>query len=135
MSHCAEEIEEIATGLPELDQDHVVQLDLFELLLEQLLAADLVGVSETSARLSALTEQHFRNEELLMRFKRYPAYREHREEHRQMTEQLDRIRSGELGPAQALTHVDGLRRWFETHVRGPDRMLARYLAVSRSSAA
>lgn len=117
-------------GVPELDREHALQLEL----VRSFRAAAAKGVelgalSGILERLADYTNAHFLAEQLLMRLRAYPGYAAHVQEHDRLIEQLGDLQDAFAGGARAATAAaaDELERWLSVHVQTSDQAFARFL--------
>lgn len=123
------------TGLPEVDGQHHVLVDLFNELSRSLFVSDAsreAVLSDTFDRLVAYTEYHFRDEEALMQAqgldRRHIAM--HQNLHHQFVAQVNSMWSqrGHMSdPAE--TFVGFLTSWLGLHILGIDQSMARQMAM------
>lgn len=125
------------TGLPDVDAQHHALVDLFNALSASLFSSsgqreDVLG--ETFAHLLDYTQEHFSDEELLMRSEGVdPRHIEmHEALHRQFVQQVTALweRRGEQD-ATAETIVGFLTSWLGLHILGVDQSLARQIEAIR----
>jgi len=91
--------------------------------------APLFQVQEILHRLIAATEDHFANEEKLMRGARYLSFDWHRQQHDTVRKRLrilaPLVEQGDRDAGHQL--VEFLSRWLEDHTAVTDRMMGAYL--------
>ncbi|HUB80834.1 MAG TPA: hemerythrin family protein [Bryobacteraceae bacterium] len=91
--------------------------------------APLFQVQEILHRLIASTEDHFANEEKLMRGARYLAFDWHRQQHDAARKRLKTfaplVEQGDRDAGHQL--VEFLTRWLDDHTAVTDRMMSAYL--------
>jgi hemerythrin-like metal-binding protein len=117
------------TGFPSVDHEHREMIGLLNELHGELgdgaqadTVADFLG--EVFARISA----HFALEETLMRTMRYDQYREHKQDHERLLDDIrdimDEHEAGAYGDAAGVL-AGRLKSWFETHFRTHDARFGR----------
>jgi hemerythrin len=123
-------------GHSAIDGEHHLQIDLVNAIALALEAGEARQARSLLDQLLDYTNVHFASEELLMRYRDYPQYAAHEQEHRRLLDELERLRSAVLSRdgARASAALDDIRRWFAAHVLGPDRRLATHLAASSQAA-
>lgn len=124
--------DDLTLGIDEIDREHRA---LMEIVNEILVACDsgldtgmLVALF---AQLRKATLAHFAREERMLEDTRYPRLAQHRQEHLDLVEQLDRIGDqavrevarGAVGDATVIF----LRHWLTSHIVGPDRGYSGYV--------
>jgi hemerythrin-like metal-binding protein len=132
------ELQGLATGLPELDVEHQLQVRLVEALRRSVAAGQERAVQGALLQqLEDASNVHFMSEELMMRLHAWERYEQHVEEHRRLLEELKTVRvlferGGPAAVDEALEQVQG---WLAGHVRGMDRAFAEYVARGGLAAA
>ena len=112
--------EAMSVGLPVLDSDHKALIDLINSLHNELvLDEDSTKFDEFFEQLVIYIDYHFAREERVMQACDYPAFEAHREEHRQLAQEMhhirDRyIRGGETRIGQEL--LTFLKNWLNHHI-------------------
>lgn len=118
-----------ATGIPSIDAQHQ---DLFA-------AVNDLGESFAAGRahdqvkdclrfLMNYTEEHFRDEEQLMRGMDYPGLSSHREEHTQLTENLNQLQARlEMGKTITMDVTILLADWLTHHISTVDMRYVDFL--------
>jgi hemerythrin-like metal-binding protein len=124
--------EEFETGLASLDYEHRQLVDLLNRLYETLVAEgseDAVEafLGEVYARISA----HFALEERIMRERRYDQYREHKDDHERLLDEIRDIMDAYDTTAGASTQefANRIETWFVRHFKTNDARLHRLLGV------
>jgi len=84
--------------------------------------------TDTLVFLTRYTEEHFRDEEGLMKAAAYPSYAEHRAEHDALFREVEGRVQAFLAGGDPGALLDFLRSWFVGHICTCDRELAHYLA-------
>jgi hemerythrin len=126
----------IRTGVPEMDAEHAVQIELLQALEQALAAADQTKALEIMGQLQDYTTLHFASEQLLMRLHGYPAYYAHEQEHGNLLEELRTLRAN-IEAAQPGSHhlvAKAITRWLVGHIQSSDQSLATYLKQARAEA-
>ncbi|MEW5849372.1 MAG: hemerythrin family protein [Myxococcota bacterium] len=124
--------EDLAVGVPEIDDQH---RELFRLV-DMLLAACLAGNGKTEAErvmgfLECYVVDHFSAEEALMHRVGYPQVETHHLQHRQMVQRLAELKVALARDGVTSLLVTQLNRsvvdWLLNHVGRSDRALADFL--------
>lgn len=86
-------------------------------------------------RLQRYAEQHFANEERIMRETGFPGIEAHVAEHRRFTEQVRHYAEdlGSTRPHLVIEVQSYLHRWLLDHIRRSDRELIPYIARARAA--
>ncbi|MBF0306686.1 MAG: hemerythrin family protein [Alphaproteobacteria bacterium] len=124
--------DDLTLGIDDIDREH---RGLMEVVNEILVACDsgldsaMLGALFAQLRKSSLA--HFAREERMLADTLYPRLTQHRQEHAELIEQLDRIaaqavREAEQGGVADAT-VIFLRHWLTSHIVGPDRGYSGYV--------
>jgi hemerythrin-like metal-binding protein len=123
---------EFETGLVSLDHEHRQLVDLLNRLYENLVtqgSKDAVEafLGEVYARISA----HFALEEKIMRERRYDQYREHKDDHERLLDEIRDIMDDYNTAAEASTRevADRIETWFVRHFKTNDARLHRLLDI------
>lgn len=119
---------DMRVGVPEIDAEHQVQLELLQALRQGLEGGDLAGCEEAFAVLENYTSTHFLAEQLLMRNTAYPAYEAHVQEHDHLLDELRRLRRAIRSEAEPKAVAGRLERWLRAHIQSADQAFATYLA-------
>lgn len=122
---------DLSLGIPSLDAEHALQIDLVETLGRSVAEGKSPEVArEVLEKLADYTRVHFLAEELMMRMEGYPSYDAHLAEHGELLLELQKLRAAhERGDRPStLDVVDGLRSWLAGHVRTQDQAFATFLA-------
>jgi len=119
-----------ATGVPEIDFEHGLQIGLIEAF--QSAIAGGGGGEEPRRileRLMDFTNAHFLAEQLMMRLYNYPDYEGHVQEHDRLVDALKVIQDGLASgaPADGSGAVGRLHEWWVTHVQTQDQAFAAFL--------
>lgn len=113
-------------GIPQIDTIHGEFIEL----LNRLDGTDKAGFIGLFPQLLEQTKGHFEIENALMSDFRFPAIREHMEEHQRVLGDLDRlaerVRNGYVLMARAYVR-EQLPQWFSLHAVSMDNALAAYL--------
>jgi hemerythrin len=123
---------DLRLGVPAIDAEHALQIDLVEALGRAVAEGKSREVAdEILERLLDYTRVHFLAEELMMRMEGYPGYQAHHAEHGELLAELQKIRAAHETNAKPMEHnaVAGLRSWLGGHVRTQDRAFATFLAT------
>lgn len=127
--------EEYHTGNKKIDEEHK---QLF-LLVNELHNAMKKGhgkeiLQETLDKLIKYTIQHFTHEEILMLSKSYPRYKQHKEQHTELTYKVKELRAkfvaGNTNINVELLHF--LHQWLTHHIKGEDLKLFKYLKKQKT---
>lgn len=122
---------DLRLGIPSLDAEHALQVDLVETLGRSVAEGKSPEVArEVLEKLADYTRVHFLAEELMMRMEGYPTYEAHVAEHGELLLELQKLRAalGRGDRPATLDVVDGLRSWLAGHVRTQDQAFARFVA-------
>jgi len=122
-------------GIPEIDMEHLLQVQILASMLEAFAADDWPRASELIGQLQDVTEAHFIAEQLLMRLHAYPGYQTHEREHDQLIEELraleESIVSEETGLPLAARSFE---LWLVHHIHTADKAFAAFLLDKHSGA-
>jgi hemerythrin len=117
----------LKTGIAAVDHEHHALVELINRLYERAAAGgDAAAVGEFLAELNDAIAAHFALEERLMREYRYRRYREHKEDHERLLDQIrDIMEEHEHGTfADAAAFLgDRLDVWFSRHFHTHDTRL------------
>lgn len=129
--------EELALGVPEIDDQHREIFRRFDIMLHACTAGR--AQEEIAPLIDFLAEYvavHFRDEELLQEQSGYPGYAEHRAEHADFAERVAGLRTALAteGPSLILLIRTNkiLVDWLINHISNSDRKLAEFLREKRS---
>ena len=121
---------DFAVKVTQFDHDHQLLFKMVNELHDAMLAKKgrevLGGVL---SQLASYTHQHFSAEERAMLRTSYPGYRQHVEEHRQLTDKVMEFMT-EFEKGNALISIDlliFLRQWLENHIKVTDRAYGAHL--------
>jgi len=113
-----------------LEKEHQQLIDLLDALDESISKGG--SASQAYKHLDdfvALTEAHFRNEEVIMKTYSYPEISVHKKEHADLLEELyvlkDKLGHGHTPFGQ--DYMQLLREWLDVHLFGPDSRLDKFL--------
>lgn len=122
--------EDTRLGVPEMDEEHSVQVRLLRALKNTVKRSEWKRAGELIDELDDYTNMHFLLEETLMVQRAYPGRQAHREEHSHLIEKLRSLRSAvaSAGEARQLSEADAIEEWLFRHIRTFDRAFATYLA-------
>ncbi len=117
--------DDFKTGFGSIDYEHENMISAINDLYEKAEGnSDSQEMARTIGGIHALIEAHFALEEKIMRDQRYPAYREHKDDHdRLLDEILDIMDALASGTGTAETLGSSLHGWFGTHFATLDRDL------------
>jgi hemerythrin len=131
-------MQDLRTGVAELDVEHQLQVRLLEALRRAVAAGqDRAAQGELLQQLEDASNVHFMSEELMMRLHAWERYQQHTEEHRRLLEELKALRVlFERGGADAVqVALEQLQAWLGDHVRGMDRAFADHVSRGGLAAA
>lgn len=120
-------------GIPEIDTQHRGLVDSINQLWGAIVKK--AGSSEVVAILDELERyvvSHFTTEEALMRVQRYPAFEEHRDEHRHFQAQIAQAKAGLVAgnfPGLELLHY--LTDWLVKHIQHGDKAYADFFEARK----
>jgi hemerythrin len=127
------------TGLPRIDFEHRIFLDLIRSFAEEAQRSETPDARRLNRQLMEITkyaEFHFVSEENLMLDVGYPEIEYHRELHSVLLGELRdmafRLRAGR---ARAAELVDFLYQWFAMHTTNKDKEIAAFVADRAAAAA
>ena len=123
----------IRLGIPEMDGEHAVQLQLLRSLEDALANADRDSAATLMVQLEDFTKAHFLAEQILMRLNAYPGILSHHLEHDRLIEELAALRAAieSKGVIESEVTPLSIEAWLLRHIQTADRAFARYLAVTR----
>lgn len=119
----------LALGIPEIDAQHRVLLDLLNALYEAILAREPGrGYRDALDGALAYARDHFLVEEELMRRSSYPRLDKHVLRHQEFVDKMAGLaeNADEPGSAEAEDMLEFLRDWLIGHIMGGDQTFARY---------
>jgi hemerythrin-like metal-binding protein len=122
-------------GIPEIDVEHALQLQLVQAVRAALESGDLATAHAALGRLDDVTNAHFLAEQLLMRLHAYPGYAAHVQEHDRLIEELRSLWRQPVGTGDAEGIAQRLELWLRVHIATADEAFASYLAEVRARAA
>jgi hemerythrin-like metal-binding protein len=116
-------------GVPEIDAEHALQVQLIRGIKNALNNADRITAIELMTQLDDFTNAHFIAEQLLMRLNGYPSYRAHENAHDQLIDELRRLRHSVATSEtdHSLATTSSIERWLVDHIQTADRALATFL--------
>lgn len=124
MSNAPPDVFVYGSGHVNLDRDHEILITILRRMKEPDLDASALQRSLTE--LLAYLDAHFEHEEDLMNRYDYPEAPAHKESHREIRTDVERLHC--CCPAGAMQElVCALDLWIETHMRGVDAQLAAFL--------
>lgn len=120
----------LSVGVPEIDDQHQ---ELVQILndVSEVLSSTPTEVEPLLVRLVDYTNEHFRDEEALMRESGYPLLAGHEREHIELAAQVLEIRQRMVrntSPTLVYELLGLLRMWLTNHIQGADRHFGRYYA-------
>ena len=120
---------EAIVGVPELDSEHAVQMELLREVERAVAALDRETALTLMKRLDDYTDAHFASEQILMRLHAYPNYAAHEAEHGQLLAEFRRLhkRVAFDDRADLQGALSNLRRWLLTHIQTSDKTFAEYI--------
>ncbi|HYH17680.1 MAG TPA: bacteriohemerythrin [Azospirillum sp.] len=120
----------LATGVPEIDRQHVELMDLFRHLASLAAQGDRARVRAALEELIGRVCRHFDDEEQLMRRHRYADLPSHEQSHDMLLRQvqsfvalLDGSPDGDAG----VDIIDFVGKWLVVHMQEDDRRLGAFL--------
>ena len=127
---------EAIVGIPEIDNEHSVQMELLREVERAVTALDRETALQLMKRLDDYTDAHFASEQILMRLHSYPNYASHEAEHGLLLAEFRRLHKGIAFDKRADLHgaLVNLRRWLLTHIQTADKAFAEFIrrdAVTR----
>jgi hemerythrin len=120
---------EAIVGVPEIDREHSVQIELLREVERAVHSLDRDTALSLMKRLDDYTDAHFASEQILMRLHAYPNYATHEGEHGALLAEFQRIhkRLAFDERADLAESLSGLRRWLLTHIQTSDRAFAEFI--------
>ncbi|AAR33590.1 hemerythrin family protein [Geobacter sulfurreducens] len=116
-----------SVGVPKLDGQHKKIIDLINEVYDYLQGrTGLLDLGRILDDLSTYTQNHFADEEQLLRLAKYPEYEEHKKHHDWMMQRTRSIRSEYREKREDLSWelMDFLKKWWLSHIQSND---ARYV--------
>lgn len=110
---------DMSVGVPELDQDHRIIVELINQLAAAQNVNDAAVVERVLDRLVLYVDEHFRREEEYMESVDFPHLQEHRHIHRALTDKVEQIRLDFfLGKSDSVgaSTLAFLTEWLRTHI-------------------
>jgi hemerythrin-like metal-binding protein len=126
----SEETQDIKLGVPEIDVEHELQIELVHAVRAALAAGDVATAQAAIGRLDDVTNAHFLAEQLLMRLHAYPGYSAHVEEHDRLVEELRKLWRQQLGTDSGAV-AQRLELWLRAHIATADEAFASFLQNQR----
>jgi hemerythrin-like metal-binding protein len=124
----------IKLGVPEIDVEHELQLQLVCAVRAALEAGDPAAAQEALGRLDDVTNAHFLGEQLLMRLHAYPGYAAHVLEHDRLVDELRNLSRELPAAAEADVVAQRLELWLRVHIATADDAFASFLQQERHAA-
>lgn len=129
--------ENMSVGVETLDADHKKLIDLLNRLHYMALAgADRDSIADLLDELVRQAEYHFRNEEILMRFHKFPECEAHRTLHGEVLRELDEVRDRFVEAPESV-RIDDLydffADWLLVHMMSEDIKYKPYLSGHASA--
>lgn len=125
---------EFGLGIPELDVQHRMLLDLINVVAKSVFAGDPEATESAMARLLGSSIAHFDFEEKLMQRMAYPESDLHHEQHSELLASLERLQA-DLSNRRFVVNrtrtLHFLRDWFSIHIVRTDGNFARFLSGTR----
>ena len=120
---------EAILGIPEIDNEHSVQIELLRGVEKAVALLDRDTALALMKRLDDYTDAHFASEQILMRLHSYPNYATHEGEHGQLLAEFRRIHTRLAFDERAdlAQSLSGLRRWLLTHIQTADKAFAEFI--------
>lgn len=122
--------DEYSVGIESIDNDHKMLLKL----INQLQTSSLYYTGEDFDKealneLIEYTKFHFAREEKMMEENGYPDFEEHRQQHRDMTEEvISRVKAYEADSEKTVDDLlDYLKKWLINHINGTDQKYSSFL--------
>ena len=120
--------EVLRLGIPEIDAEHVLQVQILGAISDALREGDREQARALIRQLEDVTAAHFIAEQLLMRLHAYPAYQAHQHEHDRLIEELQRLEAQIAdGANDAPATTRSLERWLVHHILTADKAFGNYL--------
>jgi len=121
----------LSIGVEEVDDDHRRLADLFNLFVQAVIDEEQPDYVEALlAELISFTTWHFRHEERLMLRYDYPAFDDHKEDHRYLLEAVGELQEKFLAADKQVTEedIEYLERWLIEHIMVSDMPMGSHLA-------
>jgi hemerythrin len=120
---------EATVGVPEMDIDHSIQLELLQEVERAVAALNRTSALTIMTRLGDYSSAHFASEQILMRLHAYPRYAEHEAEHGRLLAELQRMqqRLAFDDRADLAAALKALRTWVVVHIQTADREFAQHM--------
>ncbi len=122
--------DEYSVGIESIDNDHKMLLKL----INQLQTSSLYYTGEDFDKealneLIEYTKFHFAREEKMMEENGYPDFEAHRQQHRDMTEEvISRVKAYEADSEKTVDDLlDYLKKWLINHINGTDQKYSSFL--------
>ncbi len=119
--------EEIATGIPLLDEQHKGLFRCFDELEKATAESRMLMMAYAIDQLKSYARTHFSAEEHLMRVHDYPGLADHVAEHRRFTFKVFELMTTMLNRDISTDTVEFLRDWLLNHVSQVDMQYVPYL--------
>lgn len=120
-------------GIPEVDMEHMLQVQILGAMNEALLESNRDQAQTLIRQLEDVTAAHFIAEQLLMRLHAYPGYQAHEREHDRLIEELQRLDAQIAGGEHdALETTRELEKWLVHHILTADKAFSAYLLERES---
>lgn len=115
---------DLSVNIQEIDEQHKILVALLNKLYASIITSDdQTVIHEVLTELTQYTIIHFAVEESLMRIFHYPDYKEHKQQHAELTQQVidlkNKVTSGKT--QISMETLDFLRQWLTRHIMGEDR--------------
>ncbi len=114
--------EDLSVGTLEMDADHRILLALLNRAHTAAVCGDEQQCVSLLEELRSYTQKHFQREEVVMSVCGYPGLHNHRQVHRLLVKQVEKMR-GQLSAQQV---ADFFRQWLTDHILGMDKAYGRY---------
>ena len=123
---------EAIVGVPEMDSEHSVQIELLREVERAVAALDRDTALVLMTRLDDYTDAHFASEQILMRLHAYPNYAAHEAEHGRLLAEFRRVhkRIAFDDRADLSAALENLHRWLFTHIQTSDKTFAQFIKTS-----
>ena len=133
----APELGKLATGVPEMDFEHGLQIGLIEAFQSAVAGGGGEAPGRILERLMDFTNAHFLAEQLMMRLHNYPDYEGHVQEHDRLVDALKTLQQHLASGALELSGqaAERLQEWLLGHLQSQDQALATFLKKPRSGQA
>lgn len=124
-------------GIDGVDDDHRALVAALEAIDRQISDNDLAAAKRSFDALVVLARRHFGEEETLMRASGFSGFVQHKLEHDDFADHLDRFQR-QFGRGGIALHEDMMRfvgLWFLGHILGTDRLMAGHIGHGSRRAA